>query len=863
MNFLMLRSTTQTATLERQSVIETRAEPNYTLKKATTLGGLIGEDKFPEVTSSESHNSVTDDFGDENGSMAGPSGKSNSQVDSHVDVTEDDGWLIIPNKKIPDNWTEAPDILSYRCLDRNFVFPGEEVQILACLSAYKQDMEIITPFKVAAVMHKNGIGQSPPKQNGNVEGITDPVSQDVDSDISHQNNQYGETMIAGNIDSQIDISTGESLLRMEDHRRQTEQLLQRFRNSHFFARIAESNEPLWSKRRPQDAHNLSETSEGKMTEDSSETANTLKTKNPISAVVDRGEFDARMSGGVARGAVGCCSLSNGDIVALLQVNVGVEFMRDPILEILQFEEYHERIPTPENDPILISLNHDPYGELLKWLLPLNNSLPPSARPLSPPMLSSSSSIRSTSTKPTISNSSGSQLFSFGHFRSYSMSSLPPSSTPPPQGITTPNTKPSFDPEDWNQFSFRKFAQSGKGGNEGLLSFRGVQLEPDRFSVRCGLEGIFTPGRRWRRKIELIQLVEIHSFSVDCNSDDLLCVHLKNVSPANAPDIVVFIDSITIVFEEAPKDGPPLCLPIACAEAGNDYSLPNLALRRGEEHSFILKPATTLWKHPRGLTDGNLRPPSSSAGSATSSSRYSSNIEGRHSGSPADQYAILVSCRCNYAESRLFFKQSTSWRPRISRDLVISVASEMSRQSFGSDGTHLPVQVLTLQASNMTFDDLTMTLLAPASFSSSSVMSLSNSPSLPLTPLAASAELAETVNTDMAGAAVQWLSSVSLNQEQNAEDGPQSVSSNEQPAPISDVVPHNDMGCTHLWMQSRVPLGCVPSQSTATIKLEVLPLTDGIITLDSLKIDAKEKGLTYIPEHPLKINATSIIATSVA
>lgn len=36
---------------------------------------------------------------------------------------------------------------------------------------------------------------------------------------------------------------------------------------------------------------------------------------------------------------------------------------------------------------------------------------------------------------------------------------------------------------------------------------------------------------------------------------------------------------------------------------------------------------------------------------------------------------------------------------------------------------------------------------------------------------------------------------------------------------------------------------MPAQSTATIKLEVLPLTDGIITLDSLQIDVKEKGIS--------------------
>lgn len=59
---------------------------------------------------------------------------------------------------------------------------------------------------------------------------------------------------------------------------------------------------------------------------------------------------------------------------------------------------------------------------------------------------------------------------------------------------------------------------------------------------------------------------------------MLNLFLQNVSPAHAPDIVVFIDSITIVFEEASKGGPPLFLPIACIESGNDYSLPNLELR---------------------------------------------------------------------------------------------------------------------------------------------------------------------------------------------------------------------------------------------------------------------------------------------
>nr|GFD24385.1 hypothetical protein [Tanacetum cinerariifolium] len=43
----------------------------------------------------------------------------------------------------------------------------------------------------------------------------------------------------------------------------------------------------------------------------------------------------------------------------------------------------------------------------------------------------------------------------------------------------------------------------------------------------------------------------------------------------------------------------------------------------------------------------------------------------------------------------------------------------------------------------------------------------------------------------------------------------------------------------MWLKSRVPLGCVPSRSTVTVKLELLPLTDGIITLDSLQINVEQ------------------------
>lgn len=92
MNFLMLRSNSQ----------ETRAEVNHATNAdaGATLEGLIAEDPFPEGTSSETCNAEKEEFGDENGTTAVSSGKDNSQVDSHMEVKEDDGFIIIPYSTI-------------------------------------------------------------------------------------------------------------------------------------------------------------------------------------------------------------------------------------------------------------------------------------------------------------------------------------------------------------------------------------------------------------------------------------------------------------------------------------------------------------------------------------------------------------------------------------------------------------------------------------------------------------------------------------------------------------------------------------------------------------------------------------------
>ncbi|XP_027361147.1 uncharacterized protein LOC113869163 isoform X2 [Abrus precatorius] len=536
---------------------------------------------------------------------------------------------------------------------------------------------------------------------------------------------------------------------------------------------------------------------------------------------------------------------------LLQVNVGVNCLRDPCIEILQFGKCQERVPFPNNKVDAVYTNQDPCAELLNWIIPLDNGKPPN-RPLSPPHLTSNSGIGSTSQRSN-SASSSSQLFSFGNFRSYSMSSIPQNKITPAAPVKAASSKPNFDLEDWDQISSQKILWK-KTSLEGLLSFRGVSLEQDRFSVCCGLEGIYRPGRRWRRKLEIIQPVDIHSFVADFNSKDILCVQIKNVAPAHAPDIVLFIDAITIVFEESTKNGTLSSLPISCIEAGSDHSLPNLALRRGEEHSFILKPTTSTWKGLKVEDDKSSQ--LSKLQLRNQKSKIS--LDKRKTALINDQYSIMVSCRCNYTGSRLFFKQPTSWRPHCSRDIKISVASEKLEQSLGAYGKayQLPVQMLTLQASNLTSEELTLTVLAPASFTTPpSVVSL-NSPTTPLSPFIGFSEFLGRVNGERGAGATQGQSFTSIvkdNEKQSYDGKAQAVSMSD------DVIPSSGLSCTHLWLQSRVPLGCIPPQSIATVKLELLPLTDGLIVLDSLQIDVKEKGVTYIPECALKISATSTIS----
>ena len=190
---------------------------------------------------------------------------------------------------------------------------GEQVHILACLSSSKQDIQVISPFRIAAVMSKNGNSLqhstdkfSPVNANGHDNGTTgENGCQDVDNDMQ------SVELNSDASPSGHDILETQSLLQMEDHKQQIELMLRRFRESNFFVRIAESDEPLWSKKRA----TTTKMSDGRSDGQGNSKASRSNIYNTIS---DKGIFDGSTSGGVARDTVKCYSLQNGDIVVCFE-----------------------------------------------------------------------------------------------------------------------------------------------------------------------------------------------------------------------------------------------------------------------------------------------------------------------------------------------------------------------------------------------------------------------------------------------------------------------------------------------------------------------------------------------------------------
>lgn len=70
-------------------------------------------------------------------------------------------------------------------------------------------------------------------------------------------------------------------------------------------------------------------------------------------------------------------------------------------------------------------------------------------------------------------------------------------------------------------------------------------------------------------------------------------------------------------------------------------------RRGEEHSFIIKPAISAWKNINAQDGKSAQSSSQILLKNTSSSHVSSKIVEKENISTTDHYAIMVSCHSNY------------------------------------------------------------------------------------------------------------------------------------------------------------------------------------------------------------------------
>lgn len=121
-----------------------------------------------------------------------------------------------------------------------------------------------------------------------------------------------QTLSPSEMGPEQDVTMTKSLLQKEEHKLRIETLLEKFRCSNFFVRIAESDEPLWSKRFPVESSSTKSEMAGGIFH-AKDGAPRKESCNFLSAIIDQGSFDFSASGGVARD-VRCYNLSSGDIV---------------------------------------------------------------------------------------------------------------------------------------------------------------------------------------------------------------------------------------------------------------------------------------------------------------------------------------------------------------------------------------------------------------------------------------------------------------------------------------------------------------------------------------------------------------------
>jgi len=177
----------------------------------------------------------------------------------------------------------------------------------------------------------------------------------------------------------------------------------------------------------------------------------------------------------------------------------------------------------------------------------------------------------------------------------------------------------------------------------------------------------------------------------------------------------------------------------------------------------------------------------------------------------------------------------------------------------------------VQATNLTSQDMHLTLLAPSSLAASpllvmslptnsTVLNMGNKSYHSLTPREVLAW--EDVSTKPIAELSSGRLSLPPVQPMEIVLGVKPTVLKERIFPASGALLDSVAPRTHLWLQSTVPLGRLPPHATIAVRCELLPLTSGIITLDTLHIATHEHDVVYMPENSLQIYCTSSIASDI-
>ncbi|KAK8924210.1 hypothetical protein KSP39_PZI019122 [Platanthera zijinensis] len=161
-----------------------------------------------------------------------------------------------------------------------------------------------------------------------------------------------------NLDPEQNIIVTKYLLQKERHKQKTEALLESFRRSNFFVRIADSDEPLWYKRSIAEAPSTkSKMARGKVHSNVGDSKE--ECHNFISVVIDQGSFDCSASSGVARNNVRCFSLPSGDIVVNQKTVADSKGLGNSFCIVLPKEKFRPKRTPPCRRPLACGVKPPP------------------------------------------------------------------------------------------------------------------------------------------------------------------------------------------------------------------------------------------------------------------------------------------------------------------------------------------------------------------------------------------------------------------------------------------------------------------------------------------------------------------------